>query len=81
VLIVMDRSATPADVDRVVEAAEGMGLKEARTAGRLLDKVELYMANSAGENAGRFVITPEDAEALLNGTTPPAKFFVANVLL
>jgi len=27
VLIVMDRSATPADVDRVVETAEGMGLK------------------------------------------------------
>ena len=26
-LIVMDRSATPADVDRVVETAEGMGLK------------------------------------------------------
>lgn len=57
------------------------GMKEARTAGRLLDKVELYMSNSAGENAGRFVITPEDAESLLNGTTPPAKFFVANVLL
>ena len=57
------------------------GLKEARTAGRLLDKVELYMSNSAGENAGRFVLTPEDAEGLLNGTTPPAKFFVANVLL
>ncbi len=57
------------------------GMKEARTAGRLLDKVELYMTTSAGENAGRFVLTPEDAEALLNGTTPPAKFFVANVLL
>lgn len=57
------------------------GMKEARTAGRLLDKVELYMTTSAGENAGRFVLTPEDAEALLNGTTPPARFFVANVLL
>ena len=57
------------------------GLKEARTAGRLLDKVELYMSNSAGANAGRFVLTPEDAEGLLNGTTPPAKFSVANVLL
>lgn len=57
------------------------GMKESRTAGRLLDKVELYMSTSAGENAGRFVLTPEDAEGLLNGTTPPAKFFVANVLL
>lgn len=57
------------------------GMKEARTAGRLLDKVELSMSTSAGENAGRFVLTPEDAEALLNGTTPPARFFVANVVL
>lgn len=57
------------------------GLKEARTAGRLVEKVELYMATSAGENAGKFLMTPEDAESLLNGTTPPAKFFVANVQL
>jgi hypothetical protein len=57
------------------------GLKEARTAGRLVDQVELYMATSAGENAGKFVITPEDADSLLNGTIPPAKFFVANVQL
>lgn len=57
------------------------GLKEARTAGRLVEKVELYMATSSGENAGKFVITPEDADTLLNGTVPPAKFFVANVQL
>lgn len=57
------------------------GLKESRTAGRLVEKVELYMTTSAGENAGKFVILPEDAEALLNGTVPPAKFFVAHVEL
>jgi len=57
------------------------GLKESRTAGRLVEKVELYMTTSAGENAGKFVLLPEDAEALLNGTVPPAKFFVANVQL
>ncbi|HYN42396.1 MAG TPA: hypothetical protein VE129_11500 [Thermoanaerobaculia bacterium] len=57
------------------------GLKEARTAGRLVDQVELYMATSAGENAGKFVITPEHADSLLNGSIPPAKFFVANVQL
>ncbi|MFN7989328.1 MAG: hypothetical protein U0529_17770 [Thermoanaerobaculia bacterium] len=57
------------------------GLKEARTSGRLVEKVELYMATSAGENAGKFILTPDDAEALLNGTIPPAKFFVANVQL
>jgi hypothetical protein len=39
------------------------------------------MATSAGENAGKFVMTPEDADSLLNGTIPPAKFFVANVQL
>jgi hypothetical protein len=57
------------------------GLKEARTAGKSVEKVELYMTTSAGENAGRFFITPEDADSLLNGTIPPAKFFVANVQL
>ena len=39
------------------------------------------MSTSAGENAGKFLISAEDADALLNGTTPPAKFFVANVQL
>ena len=57
------------------------GLKEARRAGRLVEQVELFMATSAGENAGRFLITPEAADSLLNGTVPPARFFVANVQL
>ena len=57
------------------------GLKEARTSGRLVDQVELYMTTSAGESAGKFVITPEDADSILNGAVPPAKFFVANVQL
>ncbi len=57
------------------------GLKEARTSGKLVEQVELYLATSAGENAGKFLITPEDADSLLNGTIPPAKFFVANVQL
>ncbi len=57
------------------------GLKEARTTGRLVEQVELYMATSAGESAGKFVITPEEADSLLNGTVTPAKFFVAHVEL
>lgn len=57
------------------------GLKEARTTGRLVEQVELYMATSAGESAGKFVIRPDDAESLLNGTVPPARFFVAHVEL
>lgn len=57
------------------------GLKEARTTGKLVGQVELYMATSAGESAGKFVITPDEAESLLNGTITPAKFFVAHVEL
>ena len=57
------------------------GLKEARSAGRSVEQVELYMATSAGESAGKFLMTPEDADSLLNGTIPPARFFVANVQL
>lgn len=78
------RIQTVADSEPVVFGAlvgTARGLKEARTAGRLVEKVELYMATSAGENAGKFLMTPDDAEALLNGTIPPAKFFVANVEL
>jgi hypothetical protein len=72
------------DGEAVVFAAlvgTARGMKEARSAGKPVEKVELFMATSAGENAGKFVMTPEDADSLLNGTTPPAKFFVANVQL
>lgn len=78
------RIQTVTDSEAIVFGAlvgTARGLKEARTAGRLVEKVELYMATSAGENAGKFVITPDDAESLLNGTIPPARFFVANVEL
>ena len=70
------------DGEAVVFAAlvgTARGMKEARSAGRPVEKVELFMATSSGENAGKFVMTPEEADSLLNGTTPPAKFFVANV--
>jgi hypothetical protein len=78
------RIQTVTDSEAVVFGAlvgTARGLKEARTAGRLVEKVELHMTTSAGENAGKFLLTPDDAEALLNGTIPPARFFVANVEL
>jgi hypothetical protein len=78
------RVQTVTDSEAIVFGAlvgTARGLKEARTAGRLVEKVELSMATSAGENAGKFLITPDDAESLLNGTIPPARFFVANVEL
>ena len=60
--------------------AAARGLKESRASGRPLDKVELLLASAAGENAGRFNISPDDAEALLNGKISAARYFVANVI-
>ncbi len=61
-------------------AAAARGLKEARAFGKSLDKVDMYLATSAGESAGRFEISPEDAEALVTGRTTPSKFFVDSVI-
>lgn len=80
----MIRVQATTDAEAVVFATlvgTARGLKESRTAGKLVEKVELYMATSAGENAGKFLMTPEDADALLNGTVSPARYFVANVQL
>ncbi len=61
-------------------AAAARGLKESRALGKPLDKVDMYLATSAGESAGRFLISPEDAEALVTGRTTPSKFFVQSVM-
>lgn len=61
-------------------SAAARGLKESRALGKSLDKVDMYLATSAGEPAGRFEISPEDAEALVTGRTTPSKFFVASVI-
>lgn len=60
--------------------AAARGLKESRASGRPLDRVELFLASTSGESAGKFHISPEDAEALLNGKVSAAKYFVANVI-
>ncbi len=60
--------------------AAARGLKEARAYGRAVDRAEIWLATSTGEAAGRFVMSPEDADALLNNRITPAKYFVANVL-
>jgi hypothetical protein len=56
------------------------GLKESRAAGKPLDKAELVFATSTGESAGRFDLSPGDAESLLNGRVTPARFFATNVV-
>lgn len=56
------------------------GLKESRAAGKALDKAEVVLATGAGEAAGRFDLSPTDADNLLNGKVTPARFFVANVV-
>lgn len=60
--------------------ASARGLKESRAAGKLLDKVEVVLATANGEAAARFDVSPDDADALLNGRISPAKYFVARVI-
>lgn len=57
------------------------GLKEARSSGKPVERAEIFLSTSGGESAGHFEMTPDDAEALLNGKISPAKYFVANVTL
>lgn len=60
--------------------ASARGLKESRAAGKPLEKVEVVLATAGGESAARFDVTPDDADALLNGRISPAKYFVTRVI-
>ncbi|MDL2716341.1 MAG: hypothetical protein PT977_01180 [Acidobacteriota bacterium] len=60
--------------------ASARGLKESRAAGKPLEKVEVVLATASGESAARFDVTPDDADALLNGRITPAKYFVTRVI-
>lgn len=71
------------DSEQQVFAALGAvarGLKESRALGKSVERAEIVLATSAAENAGRFMMTAEDADALLNGKISAAKYFVANVI-
>lgn len=61
-------------------AAAARGLKESRALGRPIERLEIYFVTSGGENAGKFDMSPDDADAILNGKITPAKYFVAAVL-
>ncbi len=60
--------------------ASARGLKESRAAGKPLEKVEVVLATATGETAAKFDVTPDDADALLNGRISPAKYFVTRVI-
>jgi hypothetical protein len=60
--------------------ASARGLKESRAAGKPLEKVEVILATAGGESAARFDVSPDDADALLNGRVSPAKYFVTRVI-
>jgi hypothetical protein len=60
--------------------ASARGLKESRAAGKPLEKVEVVLATATGESAARFDVSPDDADALLNGRITPAKYFVTRVI-
>jgi hypothetical protein len=60
--------------------ASARGLKEARAAGKPLEKVEVVLATANGEAAAHFDVSPDDADALLNGRISPSKYFVTRVI-
>jgi hypothetical protein len=60
--------------------ASARGLKEARAAGKPLEKVEVVLATASGEAAAHFEVSPDDADALLNGRITPSKYFVTRVI-
>ena len=60
--------------------ASARGLKESRAAGKPLEKVEVILATATGESAARFDVSPDDADALLNGRITPARYFVTRVI-
>ena len=60
--------------------ASARGLKEARAAGKPLEKVEVLLATANGETAAHFDVSPDDADALLNGRISPSKYFVTRVI-
>jgi hypothetical protein len=60
--------------------ASARGLKEARAAGKPLEKVEVVLATTNGESAAHFEVSPDDADALLNGRISPSKYFVSRVI-
>lgn len=71
------------DGEQQVFAALGAvarGLKESRASGKSVEKVDLYLATSSGETGGRFLMSPVDAESILNGTISVPRYFVANVI-
>ena len=71
------------DTEQQVFAALGAvarGLKESRALGRPIEKSEIVFSTSTAENAGRFLMTADDADALLNGKISAAKYFVANAV-
>jgi hypothetical protein len=60
--------------------ATARGLKEARAAGKAIDRAEIWLVTSNSQSAGHFEMSPEDADALLNGKIGAAKYFVGNVI-
>ena len=71
------------DSEQQVFAALGAvarGLKESRALGKSIERAEIVLSTSTAENAGRFMLTADDADALLNGKISAAKYFVASVI-
>lgn len=71
------------DSEQQVFAALGAvarGIKESRALGKPMERTEIVLATSTGQAAGRFNMSADDADALLNGKISAANWFVANVV-
>ncbi len=75
-------TATASNEQQVFAAlgAVARGLKEARSGGKSVDKVELTLSDDRGQPAGKFLMSPDDAEGLLNGNVSAAKYFMGSVI-
>lgn len=73
--------ATPneAAVFRALEAAAQALIAVRKTSPETVSTLELDLATAGGERAGQFVLTPEQAQDLLDGKIDTARFFVKYV--
>ena len=72
-------TATKGEVFEALQSCAGM-LVDLRAQWPEVRGLELSMATGTRSRAGQFVLTPDQAEALENGGTTPAAYFVSNVL-
>lgn len=72
-------TANEAAVFRALEAGAQALIAVRKTSPEMVSTLELDLATSAGDRAGQFVMTPEQAQDLIDGRIDPPRFFVKYV--